>query len=121
MMLPLACLLAASCDQVFDYMFPHDGTVEISYIPDPQLKRKIIPGDVDGCNLELPTLNTVTPFSDSGPTILLRVYHRLWYYPPVFDSTQVLDSTEVVEDVLEARCPRLAKAYFEFIFIMLRL
>ena len=35
----------------------------------------------------------------------------------VFDSTQVLDSTEVVEDVLEARYPRLAKTYFEWVHI----
>jgi len=57
----------------------HDGTVEISYVPDPLLKRKIIPGDVNGCNLELPTLNAVTPVSN-GFIFIMTSGMLLWYW-----------------------------------------
>jgi len=93
----------------------HDGAVEISYIPDPQFKRKIILGNADGCNLEMPTLNTVTPFSDPKPSppfsyVFLIDWGtmHLWY-------KDVFDSPHVDKEVLEARYPRLAKTYLEWV------
>lgn len=96
----------------------HDGTVEISYIPDLQCKRKTIPSGVDGCNLDLLTLNTVTPFSDSKPSppfcydtsFSQNVVLPLWY-------KDFLDSPHVDADVLEVHYPRLAKTCFEWVHI----
>jgi len=93
----------------------HDGTVEISYIPDPQLKGKSIHGDIDGCNLKQLALDTDTPSSDperSPPFSYKFLFDlgttHLWYkdfpYGP-----------DVDEDLLEARYPRLAKTYSEWL------
>ncbi|KAN0066771.1 hypothetical protein V8E54_015161 [Elaphomyces granulatus] len=82
----------------------HDATIHISYIE--------LHDDVDGCNSKLSTSNAVTPTPDSI---------SYWLSPSWLSSflwnRASLDDPEVYKDVIEARYPRLAKFYFEWVDI----
>jgi hypothetical protein len=95
----------------------HDATIQISYSPDPQLRKKGVRDDLDGCDSNLPTLNAVTPLRDPIPsppfsyTFLADWCTSFLWYKDYFDGPHV-DG-----DVIEDRYPRLAEVYFEWVEI----
>jgi len=84
----------------------HDATIHISYIEEPRLH------DVDGCNSKLSTSNAVTHSPDPISYWLSPSWRSsfLWNRATPHDP-------EIREDVIEARYPRLAKFYFEWVDI----
>jgi hypothetical protein len=85
----------------------HDATIHISYIKQPRIHD-----DVDGCNSKLSMSNAVTRPPDSISYWLFPSWRSsfLWNRASPHDP-------EVGEDVIEARYPRLAKFYFEWVDI----
>jgi hypothetical protein len=94
----------------------HDATVEISIQHPPSLEKSVH-DDVNGCNSNLPTLNTVAPLPDP-PIPPKPVSYRLW--PSWYTSClwSLSDGMEVSKEEFEARHPRLpVNFYFDWVQI----
>ncbi|KAN0069373.1 hypothetical protein V8E54_012388 [Elaphomyces granulatus] len=88
----------------------HDATIEISIQHPPPLEKSVH-DDVDSCNSNLPTLNAVAPLPDP-PIDSYRIVPS-WCTSCLWSRTD----GEVLDEEIEARYPRLANFYFDWVEI----